>query len=292
MAVLRHRKLLERPAEYGFVSAMTPHPSRPATILRPDPVTRRGVLAGISGGLALLGSGMAIGADEQGPLRVAVAANFLDTARRVGAAFTAAGGGMVEFSSGSTGQLFAQITQGAPFDLFLAADRERPAAAAAAGLVADAGPFTYAIGRLALVSSAPDIAPSPERLLTDGGRVAIANPDTAPYGRAAVEVMDALGLTDPLAGRLVRGTSVGQAFQFVESGNAAFGFIAASQIAARPDRPRWPVPEDLHTPIRQDGAVLAASRQPEAAARFAAFLQGDAAAAILRADGYRTGAGA
>ncbi|MFC3229360.1 molybdate ABC transporter substrate-binding protein [Marinibaculum pumilum] len=219
--------------------------------------------------------------------RVAVAANFTAAAQEIAAAFAAAGGGRVRLSFGSTGQLYGQIVQGAPFDVFLAADAERPARALAEGLAVPGSGFTYAVGRLALWSRDPGLVRGPETLAAAGvGPLAIANPETAPYGVAAVAVLRALGRFDALAPQLVRGSNIAQAYQFVASGNAALGFVALSQIAGQDAGSRWLVPADLHPAIRQDAVLLQRGRDNPTAAAFLAFLKGPEASSIIARYGY------
>lgn len=227
-----------------------------------------------------------------------MAANFAPAAREIAAAFEAETGHRVLPGFGATGQLYAQIVQGAPFEVFLAADSERPALAEAAGLAVPGTRFTYAVGRLALVSREPDRIRGPESLRTpEITRLALANPATAPYGRAAVETLRALGL-DPGSApfRLVQGTNVAQAFSFVHTGNADAGFVALSQTMSR-TRPRsegssrgsrWVVPETLHAPIRQQAVLLQRGRDSAAAAAFLRFLQSAPVQEMLARRGYRT----
>ncbi len=223
--------------------------------------------------------------------RVAVAANFTEAAQEIAAAFTAATGDIAELSFGSTGTLYTQISQGAPSQVFLAADAERPAKAIAEGLAVDGSRFTYATGRLVLYSSEPSRVTG-ETTLTEGAfdRLAIANPATAPYGAAAVAVLDALGVYEAVRPKLVQGTSIAQAYQFVATGNAELGLVALAQIAGKPGGSRWQVPAELHAPIDQDAVLLEAGRDSAAAGAFLDFLKSPEAAAIIRRYGYETGA--
>lgn len=215
---------------------------------------------------------------------VAAAANVTVVAEELAAAFTAETGHEAVLAFGSTGGLYAQIAQGAPFEVYLAADAERPALALAAGFAIPGTGFTYANGRLALYSTTRDVSGGPAALRSDVQRLAIADPELAPYGRAAAEVVAALGLTEALAGRLVVGTSVTQALQFVVSGNAELGFVAAGQVGGGGSH--WVVPAELHAPIRQDAVLLQAGAENIAARAFMDFLRGETAAAILSAAGY------
>ena len=220
-----------------------------------------------------------------GTVTVAVAANFTTAAEDLAPLFKAATGHEVIYSFGATGQLYAQISQGAPFEVFLAADDERPAMAVAEGLGVDGTVFTYAVGALALYSSMLDLADG--RAVLEAGsfdKLAIADPETAPYGRAAIEVIAALGLATAIMPRLVTGENITQALQFVESGNAELGFVAMSQVVGRPDV--WLVPADLYAPIRQDAVLLEAGADNPAAKAFLDFLRGEQARAVIEAAGY------
>jgi len=230
------------------------------------------------------------------PVRVAVAANFLATAEALAREWEAASGEAVVLAGGSSGQLYAQIANGAPFDLFLAADAERPALLVEKGLAIRS--FPYAVGRLALCGpgSRRGTARLEEMAATDG-RLALANPALAPYGLAAVEALERLGLRRDLEARLVYGESVAQAFQLVRSGNAELGIVALAQTTAntppfpaealrrsaagRGDLECWSIPERLHAPIRQDAAVLTGRGEP-----LAAFLRAPETVALLAAAGY------
>ena len=218
-------------------------------------------------------------------VHVAVAANFTAVAEDLAPLFTRATGHEVVYSFGATGLLYAQIVQGAPFAVFLAADAARPAQAVAEGFAVEGSAFTYAIGALAVYSTSLD--------LTDGAAVlaagqfdklAIADPTTAPYGRAAIQTIEALALTGAITPKLVTGENISQALQFVESGNAELGFVAASQVFGKAGV--WPVPDDLHEPIRQDAVLLKAGEANPAAAEFMDFLRSDAALAVIEASGY------
>ncbi|WP_018700542.1 molybdate ABC transporter substrate-binding protein [Amorphus coralli] len=222
-----------------------------------------------------------------GQARVAVASNFTDAARRIAAAFEAQGDHTVTLSFGSTGQIFTQIAQGAPFDAFLAADQTRPERAVAEGLAVAGSRFTYASGRLALYSADPGLVTG-ETTLARGtfDKLAIANPETAPYGAAAIETMEALGVLDAIRPKLVRGANIAQTYQFVATGNAELGFVALSQIAASEGGSRWIVPETLHAPIAQDAVLLSEAADRQAAIAFLAFLKGPDARAIIAGFGY------
>ncbi|MBX2806745.1 MAG: molybdate ABC transporter substrate-binding protein [Hyphomicrobiales bacterium] len=244
--------------------------------------------------MAVCAWGVMVGANkaDAGEVRVAVATNFTQPAKEIGGAFEMTTGHNVIFSFGSTGQLYAQITQDAPFDVFLAADQERPNRAVDEGFAIKSSLFTYAKGRIALFSRASDLIGG-EAMLSDTrfSKLAIANPLTAPYGAAAVEVLNGLGVYDALAPRIVKGNNIAQTYQFVETGNAEIGFVALSQIALHAEGSRWIVPEEMHAAIAQDAVHLIRGRENEAAAAFMKFLRDDAAQAIKEKYGYGAGSG-
>lgn len=164
-------------------------------------------------------------------VKVAVAANFTAAAKEIGALFEEATGDTVVFSFGATGQLYAQITQDAPFEVFLAADQKRPEKAIAEGYAVPGSRFTYATGKVVLFSSNKDLVKGDETLKAGKfEKIAIANPKTAPYGTAAVEVMKTLGVYDALAHKIVQGNNIAQTYQFVDTGTAEVGFVALSQV--------------------------------------------------------------
>lgn len=233
--------------------------------------------------LAALGLGFAGAASAQ-DAQIAVAANFTAAAEELAAAFGAETGHEIGFSFGATGQLYAQITQGAPFDALLAADDERPAMLVEEGLAEADTLFTYAIGQLALFSIEPDRVTGPESLEGDFTQLAIAEPAAAPYGAAAVETIAALGLTEAVADRLVTGQNISQTYQFIDTGNAELGFVALSQIIEREDGSRWIVDADLYTPIAQDAVLVNADN--DVARAFLEFMQGEEGRAIIATYGY------
>ncbi|MCZ4299213.1 molybdate ABC transporter substrate-binding protein [Henriciella marina] len=235
------------------------------------------------------------GQAHQGDVMVAVATNFLDTAKVLEAEFEAETALEVTLSSGSTGQLYSQIENGAPFDIFLAADTDRPRRLVDAGNGLEGTQFTYATGRLVLwmpASQTPDFDGADE--LRDGSyrALALANPALAPYGAAAEETLVSLDLADSLSDRIVYGQNIGQAYALVASGNAEMGFVAASQLvkgAADGQGGVWEVPGDLHAPIRQDVVLMQRAAGNEAALQFIAFLRSDKALSIMRDHGYEEG---
>ncbi|MEQ9332198.1 molybdate ABC transporter substrate-binding protein [Thalassobaculum sp.] len=248
---------------------------------------RRTCVAAIA--LAAL-AGLAPLAARAGEVHVAVAANFTEAAKEIVGRFEAASGHRAILSFGSTGQLYAQISHAAPFEVFLAADPVRPRMAVEAGLAVPGSQVTYATGRIVLFS--PDRAlVTGEATLRDGrfARLAIANPATAPYGAAAVEVLQALGVHETLRERLVQGNNIAQAYQFVATGNAELGFVALSQVVGHDRGSRWIVPFELYRPIAQDAVLLRPGAGNTAAVAFMAFLQGPEARAVNRKYGYGAG---
>lgn len=229
-----------------------------------------------------------------GELTVAVASNFRVPAEEIGELYTQATGHAVRLSVSSTGKLYAQILSGAPFDIFLAADSERPRLLEQAGLGVAGTRFTYAIGGLVLWSRDPGLRGTDCRDALadpDGGIVAIANPAIAPYGAAAKGFLTASGLWSGVEPRLVYGENIAQTLHFVVSANARLGFIAASQ-AIDPRLPppscSWAVPGNLHEPVAQQALLLARARGNSAAAGFVAFLKSATAADVIRRFGYKT----
>lgn len=223
---------------------------------------------------------------------IAVATNFLPCAETLAKGFETATGIRIRLASGSTGKLAAQIETGAPYDAFLAADQTRPARLEALGFTVIGSRFTYATGRLALWSAEPGrIGADPVTTLTEGRfrRIAMANPALAPYGRASVEVLAALGLTKALASHVVLGENVGQARTLVATGNAELGFVALAGLgdpAALPPGSVWVVPGDLHSPIRQDAVLLVRGDPDGAAAGFLDHLRSTGGRAIIVGCGY------
>jgi molybdate transport system substrate-binding protein len=222
---------------------------------------------------------------------VAVAANFTDAATEIAAAFEENTGHEAVLSFGSTGQFYTQITQDAPFEVFLAADDERPMRALDEGFAVPGSRFTYAIGKIVLWSKDPDLVQGQATLKAgDFTRIAIANPVAAPYGAAAVQAMQALGVYDQLEPKIVQGNNIAQTYQFVETGNAELGFVALSQVVSSNEGSRWEVPEGLYRPIRQDAVLLVKGADSEAARALIEFLKGPEAARIIARYGYGTAA--
>lgn len=221
-------------------------------------------------------------------LRLAVASNFKSAMEALVRDFEGLGGHELSVSYGSTGKHYAQIVNGAPFDVFLAADAERPRRLENDGYGVAGSRFTYAIGTLVLWSPRKNHFSDGARALLEGDFrfLAMANPLTAPYGAAAEQTLRRLGVWDELQDCIVRGENIGQAFGYVASGNAELGFVALSQLAGLGEAERgstWLVPGSLHDPIEQQ-AILLADRP--AAREFFDYLRSESAAAVIRAHGY------
>lgn len=228
---------------------------------------------------------LATGAAQAGEVHVAVAANFATTVRALGEAFEKESGDTVVVSAGSTGKLYAQIVNGAPYEVFLAADAERPRRLEAEGHAIAGSRLVYALGQLVLWSPDTERVKDASALRGKFRHLAIANPELAPYGAAARDTLRRLGLWDALQPRLVRGEDIGQTYQFVATGNAELGFVALSQVTGAAGS-RWLVPADHHAPLEQQAVLLAPGRDDDAARAFLAFLQGDAARTMIEAAGY------
>jgi len=219
-------------------------------------------------------------------VHVAVATNFATTCRQLVDAFTVASQHEVLLSEGSTGKLAAQIANGAPFEVFLAADAERPRRLENDHHAVAGTRFSYALGRLVLWSARDDIVRGDAVLRTGRfAHLAIANPDLAPYGAAAREVLQHLGLWDRLLPKLVRGEDVGQTFHFVSTGNAELGFVALSQLGGARGS-RWLVPSNLHAPIEQQAVLLVAGQNDPAAKAFLTFISSATARSLIELAGY------
>lgn len=222
--------------------------------------------------------------------RVAVAANFTEPARDIAAGFAKATGHRAVLSFGSSGSFYAQMRQGAPFDLFLSADADRPKQTERDGLAVAGSRFTYAIGRLVLYSTDPKLIDARGTVLRKGNfeKLAIADPATAPYGAAALQTLRTLGLYPVVAAKIVKGTSIAQAYDFVATGAAPLGFVAFSQVVARPGGSKWLVPQSLHAPIEQQAVLLKVGAGNPAAAAFLKYLRSPAARGIIKRYGYET----
>ena len=229
-------------------------------------------------------------ADE--PLTVAVASNFLGTAERITERFTRDTGIPVRLSSGSTGKLYAQIVNGAPYDVFLAADEERPRLLAENNLALDGNRFTYAFGQLRLLASNAAVG----RDVCEGGvlaadfdKIAIANPMTAPYGRAAKEYLQNAGIWEAVKSRVVYGENVAQVRQFVDTGNAQVGLGAAFGLPKigylSVDCLMFP-PRDMYSPIEQQGVILSRTKHRDEARLFTGYLLDPGIQSYIAEDGY------
>ena len=227
-------------------------------------------------------------ADE---VQVAVAANFTAPMQKIAADFEKDTGHKAVLSFGSTGKFYAQIRNGAPFEVFLAADDETPAKLEKEGLAVGGSRFTYAIGQLALWSAKPGYVDDRGEVLKTGTfqHLAIASPRLAPYGAAAVEALNKMGLLARVEGRFVQGENIAQTYQFVSTGNAELGFVALSQVYADGRLKvgsAWIVPASLHGPIRQDAEVLSTGKDNPAAAALVKYLKSDKARAVIKSYGY------
>ena len=227
-------------------------------------------------------------ADE---VQVAVAANFAGPMQKIAAAFEQNTGHKALLAMGSTGKFYAQIKNGAPFEVLLSADDETPARLAKEGSAVDSSRFTYAIGKLVLWSAKPALVDDKGEVLKQGqfAHLALANPKLAPYGQAAVDALKALGLHDTLAAKFVTGENIAQTYQFISTGNAELGFVALSQVydnGKLKSGSAWVVPQSLFSPIRQDAVLLNKGKDNPAAAALLTFLKSEPARAIIAASGY------
>ena len=226
-----------------------------------------------------------------GEIQVAVAANFAEPMKTIAEEFQKAAGHRALLSLGSTGKFYAQIVNGAPFDVFLAADVETPARIEREGLAISGSRFTYAIGRLALWSANPNFVDDRGEVLKKGqfNHIALAAPKLAPYGAAAVEVLEKLGLGVALRPKFVQGENIAQTHQFVATGNAQLGFVALSQVyldGKLKSGSGWIVPAEFHAPLRQDAVILSRAANNPAAPALIRFLKGARARAIIESHGY------
>ena len=222
-------------------------------------------------------------------VRVAVAANFLGTLKQLQPLYEKQSGNTLLLYSGSTGSLYAQILEGAPFDVFLAADRSRPQKLIDEGFGDGDNAFVYARGELVLWSPDSDLVDAQGQVLVNAPfrHLAIANPDTAPYGAAAMQALKALAVDAQLAPKLVRGNNIGQAWSFIKSGNAELGFVALSQLRqSGASGSQWRVPTDLYAPLDQMAVLLLTAPERDAALTFMRFLHSRQARALIAAAGY------
>lgn len=236
--------------------------------------------------------GLLLSVAHAGTVQVAVAANFSAPMQKIAASFEKDTGHQAVLSFGATGKFYAQIRNGAPFAVLLAADDETPARLLKAGLAVPGSAFTYATGRLALWSSQPGLVDEQGAVLRTPlpGKLAVADPKLAPYGAAALQTLTHLGVLDQWRAQLVVGENIGQTFQFVKTGNAVLGFVALSQImdgGRIASGSAWVVPASLHEPIRQDAVLLKTGENNEAARVLLQYLRGDAARQVIRTWGYQ-----
>ena len=224
-------------------------------------------------------------------VQVAVAANFTAPMQKIAAEFEKDTGHKALLSFGATGKFYAQIKNGAPFAVLLAADDKTPAKLESEGDTVAGSRFTYAIGTLVLWSNLPDFVDDQGKMLKKGEfkHLSIANPKTAPYGAATVAVLTKLGVIDALQPKFVTGENITQAYQFIATGNAELGFVALSQVMINgklTGGSAWIVPANLHEPIHQDAVILAHGKDQPAAKALVEYLKGEKAAAIIKSYGY------
>lgn len=241
--------------------------------------------------LALLAAVVTSSSAWADDVQVAVAANFTAPIQAIAKEFEKDTGHRLVTAFGATGQFYAQIKNGAPFEVFLAADDTTPAKLEAEGDTVKGSRFTYAIGTLALWSAKDGYVDTKGNVLKQNQfqHLAIANPKAAPYGLAATQVLQKLNLTDATRAKLVEGQNITQAYQFVATGNAELGFVALSQIYQEgkiTHGSAWVVPAALHEPIRQDAVILAKGKDNPAAQALVDYLKGPKAAAVIAAYGY------
>ncbi len=234
---------------------------------------------------------LTLGVSHAADVTVAVAANFTAPMQKIAEAFAQDTGHKAVLAFGATGKFYAQIKNGAPFQVLLAADNETPAKLEKEGFAVAGTRFTYATGRLVLWSAQPGLVDDKGDVLrtSQDGKVALADPKLAPYGAAAIETMTRLGLLERLQPRFVQGENIGQAYQFVATGNAPMGFVALSQIMVdgRIDKgSAWVVPAKLHAPILQDAVLLNPGKDNPAALALTRYLRSGKARAIILSYGY------
>lgn len=228
-------------------------------------------------------------ADE---VSVAVAANFTEPMKKITAEFEKTSGHKVALSFGSTGKFYAQVKAGAPFEVLLAADDETPGKMEQEGLAVKDSHFTYAIGKLVLWSAKEAVVDSNGDILKRGDfeHLAVANPRLAPYGAAGVQALQALGVYDAIAPKLVQGENIAQTYQFIATGNALLGFVALSQVIGEDGKAKsgsaWIVPQKYYTPIRQDTVLLDKGKDKTAAVELLKFLKTPYATRIIQSYGY------
>jgi molybdate transport system substrate-binding protein len=226
-----------------------------------------------------------------GTVHVAVASNFTKPMKVIAANFEEVTGHRALVSYGSSGKLLGQIRHGAPFEIFLSADQDKPDKVEADNLAVPNSRFTYAIGKLVLWSADENTVDEEGEVLKSDGfqHIAIANPITAPYGRAAIQTMETLELAETLKDKIVQGESISQTKEFVSSSNAELGFVALSQITKDgeiTEGSAWQIPDDLYSPIKQDAILLKNGENNEAAKALYAYLKSDDVQAMIQSFGY------
>ena len=224
-------------------------------------------------------------------VQVAIAANFTAPAKLIAESFGKETGHKAVLAYGGTGKFYAQIKNGAPFEVLLAADNETPAKLVREGAGVTGSQFTYATGRLVLWSTKSGFVDDKGEALRKGEfrHLALANPKLAPYGAAAVETLTALKLLAAVEPKFVQAENIAQAHQFVATGNAELGFVALAQVMKDgkiTDGSAWIVPSALHQPIKQDAVLLDKGKGKPAAEAWLKFLKGDKAKAMIRSFGY------
>lgn len=228
---------------------------------------------------------------QAGEVQVAVAANFTAPMQQIAAAFEQDTGNKAVLAFGATGKFYAQIQNGAPFEILLAADDETPARLEKEKQTVPGSRFTYATGRLVLWSAKDNYVDNAGKVLQGGAfnHLSIANPKAAPYGAAAVETLTRMNLMERLQPKIVQGENIAQAHQFVSTGNAELGFVALSQVARDgkfTSGSGWIVPDTMHSPIRQDAVILTKGGANPTAKALMAYLKSDKAKGIIRSYGY------
>ncbi|RIX42562.1 MAG: molybdate ABC transporter substrate-binding protein [Rhodocyclales bacterium GT-UBC] len=238
--------------------------------------------------LALLCATLSVQADE---VQVAVAANFTGPMQVISALFERDTGHKASLAFGATGKFYAQITNGAPFEILLSADDETPAKLIKEGYGVAGTPFTYAIGKLVLWSADPKLVDAKGAILKKGGfkHLSLANPKAAPYGAAGMQVMTKLGVAEAIKPLIVQGENISQTHQFISTGAAELGFVAYSQVIKNGQigsGSGWIVPANLYDPIRQDAVILAKGKDKPAAIALMNYLKGEKAQAVIKSFGY------
>ena len=242
--------------------------------------------------LAIAAATLSIGTAFADEVQVAVAANFTAPIQAIARDFEKDTGHKLVASFGATGQFYTQIKNGAPFEVFLAADDTTPAKLESENEIVKGSRFTYAVGTLALWSAKEGYVDDKGQVLKENAyqHLSIANPKAAPYGLAATQVLDKLGLTAATQAKIVEGQSIAQAYQFVQTGNAELGFVALSQVfkdGKLTSGSAWIVPADLHEPIKQDAVILNKGKDNAAAKALMEYLKGPKAAAVIKSFGYQ-----